>query len=626
MRAEHPVYQRSVLARRRRRVHVRRLALAGLAVLALVALLGYAFAGSSARLAEGAEVAGVDVGGLSAAGAVRELRSRAEAVARTPVTFVAAGRRFEVSASQLGVEADWRGAVAAAEREGDGFGPVRGFRRLHTRFFGAEVDPGVSVFRSALEFKLDQIAGRVDRPAVAASVERRGLRVAVVPGRTGIRLQRAAAAEAIVRALAGLERGAAVTLPVVSTPPSVTAPMLQPAAAKARTALSGRVHLEYRQRGWHVPRWRIAELLSLPRDGATEVAVAGPAAEAYLAGLARRVDRKPVDARFAVTAGRVRVVPSRSGVELDVPATLRALTAAAFAPASADRAAVVVVREAVPERTTTEASAMGITGVVASYTTTYGGTPGRLHNVQLVASLIDDTLIAPGEVFSFNDTTGERTAEKGFEEAPVIINGELQTGLGGGVCQVSTTVFNAAFDAGLPIEERTNHALYISHYPLGRDATVNYPDLDLRFRNDTGRWLLLRTFVGSGSLTVNLYGAPLDRRVETEATPLRTTGPVPVREIKDPTLERGVQVTEEVGAPPRATNVRRTVYAKDGSMLYDSVWYSSYVGEPAVVRVGAKKPPPKQPKPGAVTKAGEATAAGDAVSQPAAPVPATPRP
>ena len=124
---------------------------------------------------------------------------------------------------------------------------------------------------------------------------------------------------------------------------------------------------------------------------------------------------------------------------------------------------------------------MGITGVVSSYTTTYGGTPGRLNNVQLVAELIDGTLIAPGGTFSFNGTTGERTAAKGFQEAPVIINGELQNGLGGGICQVSTTVFNAAFEAGLPITARTNHALYISHYPLGRDATVNYPDLDLKF-------------------------------------------------------------------------------------------------------------------------------------------------
>src|SRR5207247_4718592 len=124
----------------------------------------------------------------------------------------------------------------------------------------------------------------------------------------------------------------------------------------------------------------------------------------------------------------------------------------------------------------------------------------RIHNAQLVSHLVDNKLIAPGTTFSFNAATGARTAAKGFREAPVIINGELQTGLGGGVCQVSTTVFNAAYEAGLPITARTNHALYISHYPQGRDATGDYPSVDLRFVNDTGHWLLLRTFVGPSSL------------------------------------------------------------------------------------------------------------------------------
>src|SRR5581483_3083796 len=142
-------------------------------------------------------------------------------------------------------------------------------------------------------------------------------------------------------------------------------------------------------------------------------------------------------------------------------------------------------------------------------------------------------LIKPGETFSFNKTTGARTAAKGFLEAPVIVDGELTTGLGGGVCQVSTTVFNAAFEAGLPIVERVNHALYISHYPQGRDATVDYPDVDLKFRNDTGHWLLLRTFVGSSSLTVTLYGTPQHRRVVSTTSPLVSYGKVRVKKTVD---------------------------------------------------------------------------------------------
>jgi vancomycin resistance protein YoaR len=242
---------------------------------------------------------------------------------------------------------------------------------------------------------------------------------------------------------------------------------------------------------------------------------------------------------------------------------------------------------------------MGITGLVGAYETFYGGVPNRIHNVQLVAHLIDDHFIAPGAEFSFNGTTGERSADKGFLEAPVIINGELKTGLGGGICQVSTTTFNAAYEAGLSITDRTNHALYISHYPLGRDATVNYPDTDLKFVNDTDHWLWLRTFVGSSSLTVALYGAPQHRRVESDVAPLIVTGDPPVKRVPDPNLLVGQTSLEESGSPSRSTNVRRRVYSPGGELLYDHTWYSSYRAEPRVVRVGTKpkpEPPVKKKK------------------------------
>jgi len=329
-----------------------------------------------------------------------------------------------------------------------------------------------------------------------------------------------------------------------------------------------------------------------------------------------------------VRSGGIDVVPARKGRTLDVAGSRRAFERAVFS-ATARRASLVVAT-AEPGRTTAEARAMGITGVVGSYTTTYGGTPGRLHNVQLVAELIDGALVAPGARFSFNDTTGERNASKGFEEAPVIINGELQNGLGGGVCQVSTTVFNAAYDAGLPITARTNHALYIDHYPLGRDATVDYPGIDLQFVNDTGRWLLLRTWVGSSSLTVALYGTPQDRHVVTETEPLREVAPAPVIRKRDPSLEPGTWQIESAGVPAQTTTVRRKVYATDGTLLSEGTWYSSYVAEPRVILLGPKpKPKPAPKKPAAKdgpAAAGEAApgAAGegaDAGVTPAAPPP-----
>jgi hypothetical protein len=201
----------------------------------------------------------------------------------------------------------------------------------------------------------------------------------------------------------------------------------------------------------------------------------------------------------------------------------------------------------------------------------------------------------------------------------VIINGELENGIGGGVCQVSTTVFNAAFEAGLSIERRTNHALYISHYPLGRDATVNYPDIDLVFRNDTDHWLLLRTFVGTGSLTVNLYGTPTGRRVETETAPLTVDGKVPWQRIDDDTLYKGQKVVEQYGVPPRTTSVRRRVFAPDGKLMYDTTWRSYYVGEPTIVRIGTQpRPKPAQPEQPKAPKDGKTGAQGSAPTSDAA--------
>jgi vancomycin resistance protein YoaR len=402
------------------------------------------------------------------------------------------------------------------------------------------------------------------------------------------------AAEVMVRALSSFHRDTRIGLPVSMQAPTIVAADLEPALQQARRAISAPVRLSLGETRWVVPRWRIAKLIELPRDGVTSLRLGGSEADAWLASLARRVRQTPRDATFAVNANNtVRVVPARPGVGLDVEASSRAILAAMTS--AAPRSAALVVEETQPARTTADAKAMGVTGVVGGYTTIYGGDPNRLHNVRLVAKLVDGALIPPGKEFSFNGTTGERNAAKGFLEAPVIINGELQTGLGGGVCQVSTTVYNAAYEAGLPIAERTNHALYISHYPLARDATVNYPDLDLRFRNDTDGWLLLRTFVGSSSLTVRLYGTPANRRVESDVSPLVATRAAPVKKIVDPKLEPGEVKVEESGAPYRRTQVTRRVYAPDGKLLSEATFYSSYVGEARVLRVGPKKPKPKKP-------------------------------
>ena len=557
-------------------------------------LVGLAFAGSSDRIATGVRIDGVDVGGLTTGEAIAKLEARSRAVANVPVVFTANGRRWRASPHDLGVQAQWKAAVERAQSEGEGFAPWRGLRRVSIRLLGSDVTPPARVWKRALDYKVQRMSAAVGTRHRDAAIVLRRLHPQIVPGRTGLTLDKQLASQAIVGALTSFERGQVVKLPVAVDSPSVTAAELAPVADQVRTALSARIRMSLGASSWWLPPGQLASLLSLPHDGSDELAIGGKGASGYFKRLGHGIGRPPRDASFSVSpSGRVSVIPSRPGRVIDVAKTERTILAAALSTSHRTARVAVTTREA--KRSTSEARAMGITSRISSYETIYGGDPNRIHNVQLVARLIDGKLVAPGATFSFNQATGARTASKGFLEAPVIINGELTNGLGGGVCQVSTTVFNAAYEAGLRITARTNHALYISHYPQGRDATVNYPDVDLRFVNDTPHWLLVRTFVGSSSLVVNLYGSPIHRRVVSQTRPLVETGPVPVKRVPDPALFRGVTAIEEYGQPPRSTSVRRLVYTANGKLLYDNTWYSSYRGEPQVVRYGTRE---KQPKKG----------------------------
>ena len=256
----------------------------------------------------------------------------------------------------------------------------------------------------------------------------RGLRPFLVPARTGRALDVPAAESTIVRALAGFGR-APVGLPVRVETPDVTAATLRPVLAKVDRALSAPVRLTLGETRWRLPRWRIAELLALPANGTRTLAIGGPAAERWLDGLAARVDRPPTDADFTGNEdGSVSVIPAQPGVELDRTATATALLAAATSRTK--RLADGGRRRVAAEFTTAEAEALGITRVLASYSTPYSGTQDRITNLMLAVKLLDGARIAPGATFSFNGRVGERTEERGFRSAPVIIGGKYEEGVG----------------------------------------------------------------------------------------------------------------------------------------------------------------------------------------------------
>ena len=568
-----------------------------LVALALVLLVaaGFGFAGSPGRIADGVTVAGVDVGGLTAGEAEAKLEALARDHEAVPVVFTVGERRWSLRPDRLDLSVDWGAAVASALAEGDGPLPLRGLERLKVRLFGADLEPHADVYEPRLRHEIARMAGDVNAPARDAAIVLDGLTPRIVPAAEGSRLERSAARATILSALASFDREP-VPLPVVTDGPRVTAETLGPVLAQVRTAVSAPVRLTFSVGAWKVAPEDLARLLVLPAHGSAKLAVGGPAAKRYFENLARGVRRPAVSADFAVAAdGSVQVVRARPGRELDVAATGRGLLEAALRTQA--RSAPLVIAAEAPRITTAEARKLGVERQLASYTTLYSGTADRIQNLQRAVSLLDGAVIEPGATFSFNERVGPRTEERGFRMAPVIMDGEYELGVGGGVSQVATTVFNAAWEAGLKITRRTAHGLYISRYPLGRDATVNYPDIDLQFRNDTGRWLVLAAEYDESGIVIRLLGSGAERNVVSEAGPLEETAPPEIERTPDPTLYVGERAVDDYGVPATAVRVTRTVYEGD-EILYEESWSTSYRSEPRLVRVGTKPlPEPETPPP-----------------------------
>ena len=326
----------AILARRRaaaRRRFWTRMAWAGVFLVVLALAVGLAFAGSADRLGGGTRVAGVDVSGLSPAAARRELAQRWQRTAATPVAFTFGSRRFLLSARELGVRVDWASAVAAARRQGDGFGFVRGYRRLGLKLFPADVTPRARASDAALAYELGLIGRVTDRPSRDAQLVRRGLHFEVVRGESGRLLDRTAAASVILASLSSFDRSPAA-LPVDVSPPDVTAASLAAAQRSATVAVSAPVTLAIGPTRIKLPRWRIATLLDLTH-ATGGLQLGGQGATAELRRLQQAVNRAPRDADWAVGAGgSVRVVPAQPGLALDVRKSMAAILAAAERPAN----------------------------------------------------------------------------------------------------------------------------------------------------------------------------------------------------------------------------------------------------------------------------------------------------
>lgn len=306
----------------------------------------------------------------------------------------------------------------------------------------------------------------------------------------------------------------------------------------------------------------------------------------YLTGITAGITSEPVDATFIIHKDdTVEVTPGQPGRKLVVSQVKEQLI---LNLSQGHVPEVKLELEVIPPKVTeSQVRGLGLEGLVAMASTTFKEPGGpRADNIRNAASRLDGVLLAPGQVLSFNETVGPRTAERGYRIAPVIIGNKFDEGMGGGVCQVSSTAYKAALLAGLAVVERHNHSLAVSYIDLGLDAAVVYGMLDLKLRNDSAAHVLLKTNVEGSLMTVKIFGTVKpDRKISLASAVIEVMEPEELR-VADPELPAGVEEVTEKGARGYKVTTKRIVAVGDAEVITEQLPGSLYRPLNRVIAVG----------------------------------------
>ena len=477
-----------------------------LLLLLLLAAGGYAYAywSASDRLPRGTVVEDVPVGGMTHDEAVRELRRELRPRARDAMDVRLGGETVTLVPGEAGLAVDHEASVdqVGARRSWD---PTW----LWDYFTGGdEVEAVVTADDAQLEEALERLAEPAERAPVEGAIEFRGGEPRVTRPENGVALDVGAARDAVLAAYLTDE---VPDLELTATEPEVGRDDVARAMdGFANPASSGPVTLTFADARVRLTPQQYLPALSLrARDGELVPRVNR---ERLFSLVDRHVSGNgvPQDAQIVLRDGRPVVVPAKPGVTYQRDDLVKGFVRAVRAEGG-QRTRQVRARVAKPDLTTAEARELGVKEQVSTFTTYYPHAEYRNVNIGRAAEKIDGTLLEPGETFSLNGIVGERTEENGFTEGYIISDGILTKDLGGGVSQVATTAFNAMFFAGLEDVEHKPHSFYIDRYPIGREATVAWGAVDLKFRNDTPHGVLVHatvdpsTVASSGALTVSMY-------------------------------------------------------------------------------------------------------------------------
>ena len=518
---------------------------AALAVVVLAVVAGTAGFVVSRPASQATHTAiGTTIGGLPASDlAEPQLIDLLKAtVQRRPahVTVVVGSRTAVVRPAELGLTVDIPATARRALKESSN---SRGrFGLARTR--GKDVSPVLTAAADPFRRIVQRLVTTADVAASDGSLRYQDGQVGAVPPSSGQSTTTRQVERALRDAVQRLPLPSLLTVPVTTANAHVSMPAVRSLAERATALTRHDLKLQAGAHSVTLPRADLARRLSLSspdhRPGhdlqlaldatartklgvplaallsvpATEPTIAAPVPVATLRAQGS-VTWQPEAAITRVTA------PGRAGRIVTPDAVLEAVRSYLQQPAPNDGATptpLTLTTEATPPTVSVD-SARGIDALLGTFTTPFQCCQPRVTNIALMAKTLDGTVIAPGGTFSLNGIVGRRTRAKGYVDAPFILDGELSSDVGGGVSQVATTTLNAAFFAGLKLDRHQAHSFYISRYPAGREATVNYPSIDLAWTNTTPYPILLRAATTRNSLTVALYGHADGRTVEAVTGP-----------------------------------------------------------------------------------------------------------
>ena len=564
------------------------------------------------RIFPGISVAGVDLSGLTPADAALKLNQALTYPVNGKILFRDREKAWVASPAQLGMVFDPTTSAMSAYRLGRSgglFGSLSG--QVGARANGAYVQP-VIVFDQRVAYQyLRQISQQVDQPMREAGLSLEGTNVVATPGQIGRELKTDATLiylgaqlqtfsdgevplviQEIQPQIIDVSAQAEVARQVLSQPLTITVPNasttgLGPFVYDVQV-LANMLGVQNTQNGVQVV---------LNTKGLTEM----------LDPVKLRTDRPAKNAKFVFNDETLQleaIEESQTGLIVDVGASVKAINEALLR--GEHTVSLVVVEDQPQIPSTITGAELGITELLLAETSYfYGSSTERIQNIQAAASRFHGVLVAPGEIFSMGETMGDVSLESGFAEALIIYGGRTIKGVGGGVCQVSTTLFRTVFDAGFPIVERYSHAYRVSYYEMtasgavdprlaGLDATVYFPLVDFKFKNDSPYWILMETYVNvnARTLTWKFYSTKDGRSVVWD-----TTGPTDVVSAPSPLFEENPELAKnEMKQVDWAANgadvtVTRTVY-QNGAVRFQDQIATHYEPWQAVCQYGpdSKKP------------------------------------